>query len=82
MKPRLDAALRALRWLGRVHFTMALLVVGALAMTAGTLVESRQGRDSAFHHVYGTRWFDAQTVNGAGSMNSTSLANSAPAAPA
>jgi hypothetical protein len=49
---------RALRALGQVEFTMVLLIGGALVMIAGTLVESRGGRELAWASVYGTAWFD------------------------
>jgi cytochrome c-type biogenesis protein CcsB len=49
---------RSLRLLGRVHFTLFLLLAGALVFAIGTVVESRHGREEAFAHVYGTAWFD------------------------
>jgi hypothetical protein len=50
---------RGLRFLGRVQFTTLLLVAGVIIMTAGTIVESRQGREFAWFAIYGTLWFDA-----------------------
>jgi hypothetical protein len=49
---------RAFRFLGRVRFTTILLLGGAVVMTAGTVVESRAGRELAWSTVYGTLWFD------------------------
>jgi hypothetical protein len=44
--------------LGRVEFTMVLLLGGAVIMTAGTILESREGREVARQLVYGAAWFD------------------------
>ena len=45
-------------FVGRVHFTMILLLGGAVAMVIGTILESRESRDAAVSLVYGTAWFD------------------------
>ena len=37
---------------------MLLLLGGAVVMTAGTIVESRESRELAWSSVYGTLWFD------------------------
>ena len=49
---------RPLRFLGSVHMAMILLVGGAIALAAGTVIESTAGRASALSAVYHTRWFD------------------------
>ena len=38
---------RFLRFLGKVQFTMLLLLVGILTMAIGTVIESRSGADAA-----------------------------------
>ena len=45
-------------FIGRVHFTMILLLGGAAVMVVGTVLESRESRDVAFSLIYGTAWFD------------------------
>ena len=50
--------MRLVKFLGKVQFTMALLVVGMVVMTIGTVVESRQSRDVAQVLIYGAFWFD------------------------
>ncbi len=50
--------IRFLRFLGKVQFTMVLLLGGVLIMTAGTIVESRESREVAQSLVYGAAWFD------------------------
>ncbi len=49
---------RFLRFLGKVQFTTALLLGGAVIMTIGTILESRGSREIAWSAVYGTVWFD------------------------
>jgi cytochrome c-type biogenesis protein CcsB len=49
---------RAIRFLGKVEFTMALLVAGSIIMTVGTILESRESREVAQALVYRTFWFD------------------------
>ncbi|MBI5852259.1 MAG: cytochrome c biogenesis protein CcsA [Planctomycetes bacterium] len=53
-----DRSFRAIRFAGRVHFTMILLAVGIGLMVVGTVVESRDGADAAWSAVYGTLAFD------------------------
>ena len=53
-----SSPVRFLRFLGKVEFTMALLLGGAVIMTAGTILESREGREVARSLVYGAAWFD------------------------
>lgn len=53
-----DRSFRALRFAGRVHFTMILLAVGIVLMVIGTVIESRDGADAAWSAVYGTLPFD------------------------
>lgn len=62
MREKASTLARTLWFLGRVKFTMILLVGGALIMTVGTVLESRQGRDAAWSHVYGAAWFDVFLV--------------------
>ena len=50
--------IRSLRFLGRVQFTMLLLLGGAVILTIGTVLESRGSREIAWSVVYGTAWFD------------------------
>jgi cytochrome c-type biogenesis protein CcsB len=50
--------LRFVRFLGKVQFTIVLLLGGAVIMTVGTIVESRESREVAWSAVYGTVWFD------------------------
>ncbi len=52
------AALRFLRFLGKVQFTMVLLIFGVVAMIVGTLIESSTSRAFAQSWVYRTAWFD------------------------
>lgn len=49
---------RALQFLGSVHFAMFLLIGGIAVMAVGTVIESREGLESARSAVYGTAWFD------------------------
>lgn len=49
---------RLLRFLGKVQFTMVLLLGGAGIMTLGTIIESRGSREIAWSAIYGTAWFD------------------------
>jgi hypothetical protein len=50
--------MRFLRFLGKVQFTMVLLLGGVVIMTAGTILESRESREVAQSLVYGAAWFD------------------------
>jgi hypothetical protein len=50
--------MQLVKFLGKVQFTMALLLVGMVVMTIGTVVESRQSRDVAQVLIYGAFWFD------------------------
>jgi cytochrome c-type biogenesis protein CcsB len=50
--------IRSLQFLGKVQFTMILLLAGVLIMTIGTIVESAESRDVAWSLIYGTVWFD------------------------
>jgi hypothetical protein len=50
--------IRLLRFLGKVQFTIVLLLGGVLIMAAGTILESREGREVAQSLVYGAAWFD------------------------
>jgi hypothetical protein len=49
---------RFVQFLGKVKFTTVLLLGGAVIMTIGTIVESRESREVAWSAVYGTPWFD------------------------
>ena len=49
---------RFLRFLGKVQFTIVLLLGGAGIMTLGTIIESRGSREIAWSAIYGTVWFD------------------------
>jgi cytochrome c-type biogenesis protein CcsB len=49
---------RFVQFLGKVKFTTVLLMGGAVIMTAGTIVESRESREVAWSAIYGTLWFD------------------------
>ncbi|MDH3520333.1 MAG: cytochrome c biogenesis protein CcsA [Myxococcales bacterium] len=49
---------RFFRFLGKVKFTTVLLLGGAVIMTAGTILESRESREVAWSAIYGTLWFD------------------------
>ena len=49
---------RAFQLLGSVHFAMFLLIGGIAVMAVGTVIESREGLESARSAVYGTAWFD------------------------
>ena len=50
--------IRFLRFLGKVQFTMVLLLAGVVIMTIGTILESLGSREIAWSAVYGTAWFD------------------------
>jgi len=50
--------IRFLRFLGKVQFTIVLLLGGVVIMTAGTILESRESREVARSLVYGAAWFD------------------------
>ncbi len=50
--------IRLLRFLGKVQFTMVLLLGGVVIMTVGTILESRESREVAQSLVYGAVWFD------------------------
>ncbi|MDH3213994.1 MAG: hypothetical protein OEM05_16065, partial [Myxococcales bacterium] len=50
---------RFVRFLGKVQFTLVLLLGGAVIMTVGTVVESLESREVAWSTIYGTPWFDA-----------------------
>ncbi len=54
---RPNVARRILRVLGSVKFTLVLLGLSALALAAGTLVESREGSHAARTLVYQSAWF-------------------------
>ena len=49
---------KLVKFLGKVQFTIILLVVGMVVMTVGTIVESREGRDLAQVLIYRALWFD------------------------
>jgi hypothetical protein len=49
---------RFVQFLGKVKFTTVLLLGGAVIMTVGTIVESRESREVAWSAIYGTLWFD------------------------
>lgn len=57
-----DALISALRFTGRVPFTMVLLLIGIVVMITGTVIESRQGAEAAREAVYGTLAFDLWLV--------------------
>jgi len=50
---------RSLRFLGSVRFTVLVLVLSALFMGLGSLLESSGGRATAFRYVYASAWFRA-----------------------
>jgi len=49
---------KSIEFLGKVKFTIILLIVGAIVMTVGTIVESRVSRAAAQGLIYGAHWFD------------------------
>ncbi|RMH05203.1 MAG: hypothetical protein D6702_00680 [Planctomycetota bacterium] len=55
--PGQNLLLRAFRFLGSVQMAMILIVACAIAMIAGTLIESDLGREMAALRVYHTPWF-------------------------
>ncbi len=50
--------IRIFQFLGKVQFTMILLLLGVVVMTVGTIIESRESREVAQSVIYGTFWFD------------------------
>ena len=59
MRRQPSALVQFIHFLGRVQFTMVLLIGGAVVMTVGTIIESRLGVEAAQTSVYRTLWFDA-----------------------
>lgn len=58
MKHSSSTPRRILEFLGSVKMTLVLLVFGAVAMSFGTVLESRTGVDVARASVYTAAWFD------------------------
>ncbi len=58
MEHRRSPLIRFLQFLGKVQFTMILLLAGVVVMTVGTVIESRQSRELAQSVIYGAFWFD------------------------
>jgi hypothetical protein len=58
MRQQYSLPVRIFRYLGKVQFTMVLLIAGGLVMALGTVIESRLGAEVAQSQVYHTFFFD------------------------
>ncbi len=58
MEHRKSPFIHFFQFLGKVQFTMVLLLLGVVVMTVGTIIESRESREIAQSVIYGAFWFD------------------------